>query len=101
MLIALRRGGFRVESVKTAQDALYELSCNKFDFLITDIKMPETNGITLANIVHELHPEIKVILMSSFDFSEICTRNSAVEDFPFIQKPVDFNELRTLLISSL
>ena len=38
------------------------------DALITDIRMPEMNGLQLAERVKRVNPEIKIILMTAFDF---------------------------------
>ncbi len=101
MLVALRRFGFFTESVSTASEALFALSHKKFDLLITDIKMPECNGITLANIVHELHPDLKIIFMSSFDFYEVSNHDQNIQNFPFFQKPVDLEKLYNLIVTNL
>lgn len=55
---------FAVDNVKSALDYLEN---NEIDILITDISMPEINGIEFIKIVKEKHPHIKILILSMFE----------------------------------
>lgn len=59
--------GYKVTSVSSAHDALYQLSKRKFDLIITDIEMPEMDGFDLAESVRAMadHRAVPIIAFTS------------------------------------
>ena len=43
---------------------------NSFDVIVSDVRMPQLTGFQLARKVKELHPKIKIVLMSSFEIAK-------------------------------
>ena len=93
----LRRFGFKVDESKCAEQALYKLNETQFDVLITDIRMPNVNGYVLATIVRELHPKIKIIFMSDYDFGDVKNKYKELCQYPQLSKPFELKELYSLL----
>lgn len=60
----LRRGGHEVASAANGQEALKLMAETSYDLLITDILMPEKEGIETIRDVRRLHPETKIIAIS-------------------------------------
>src|SRR6266436_2992649 len=65
--IALRRDGHKVETVKSGEDAKRKLDGALFDVIITDIKMPNMNGIEVLRYAHQVSPDSAVILITAVD----------------------------------
>src|SRR5246127_1574713 len=65
--IALRRDGHKVETVKSAEDAKKKLDSALFDVVVTDIKMPHTDGIEVLRYAHKVSPDSAVILITAVD----------------------------------
>src|SRR5246500_2045074 len=65
--IALRRDGHKVETVKSAEDAKKKLDSALFDVVVTDIKMPHTDGIEVLRYAHQVSPDSAVILITAVD----------------------------------
>ena len=63
--------GYTVSGFDAGQKVLDQLSAERFDLLISDIKMPEMNGIELLGHVREQHPELPVLFISVVDSLEI------------------------------
>ena len=63
---ALRRAGHEVETVTDGSEALTALQTKRFDMLLTDIVMPELDGITLALKVSSDFPEMPILLMTGY-----------------------------------
>lgn len=59
--------GYRVTAVSSAHDALYQLSKRQFDIIVTDIEMPEMDGLELAETVRTManHREVPIIAFTS------------------------------------
>lgn len=64
------------------------------DVVMTDIKMPYMDGLTLCKKLKELYPKLKVIIFSGFDEFEYAKEAIKIEAEEYILKPIDSNELR-------
>ena len=65
--IALRRDGHRVETVQSGQVAKNKIDGNLYDLIITDIKMPNIDGIEVLRHAHRVSPDSAVILITAVD----------------------------------
>jgi two-component system, cell cycle response regulator CpdR len=63
---ALERSGYAVSAVDRGTDALPLLEDEEFDLLLTDIVMPEMDGIELAQRAAELAPNMRVMFITGF-----------------------------------
>ena len=63
---ALRQAGFGVEAVDRGTEALPLLETGDFDLLLSDIVMPEMDGIELAQRCNEISPLTKVMFITGF-----------------------------------
>ena len=65
--IALRRDGHKVETVNSGEDAKRKLDSALYDVVVTDIKMPNTDGIEVLRYAHQVSPDSAVILITAVD----------------------------------
>ena len=63
---ALNNAGYRVETVDRGTDAIPLLETEDFDLLLSDIVMPEMDGIELAQRCAEISPRTKVMFITGF-----------------------------------
>ena len=63
---ALERSGYRVSSVGCGTEAIPLLETERFDLLLTDIVMPEMDGIELAQRAAAMAPEMQVMFITGF-----------------------------------
>lgn len=63
---ALSNAGYRVETVDCGTDAIPLLEAQEFDLLLSDIVMPEMDGIELAQRCAEISPRTKVMFITGF-----------------------------------
>ena len=90
----LTNSNIKIITKSTAEEAKELLKNTVIDILITDQKMPGSNGLKLVKLFKELSPDTVSILMSSF--IDVEAMISAINDghiFHFIQKPWDEKEL--------
>lgn len=95
------REGHEVRTAENGRDALAMLRTEPADLVISDIKMPDMNGIELLQAARELLPELAIIMMTAF-----ATIDSAREAFKlgaddFIQKPFDMDELKVIVAKAI
>jgi DNA-binding response OmpR family regulator len=99
--IGLRVEGFQVETAQDAEAALAAVAASPFDLAIVDLMMPGTNGIQLARLIRDRHPETRVVLMSAYHLSERQLVRADCGAVGFVPKPFDLTELARFLKSKL
>jgi DNA-binding NtrC family response regulator len=90
---ALREAGHFVKTTESANEALETLQGEDFDLLITDLRMPNIDGLVLLKRAKEIIPEISVVIMTAYasvDTAIEALRNGA-EDY--LIKPFSIDEL--------
>jgi DNA-binding NtrC family response regulator len=84
-------------SVSTAEDgisALKALESEKCDVLLTDIRMPNMDGIELFNNVKRLYPQMPVIFLTGSAYVNAAGKCLEEGASYYFEKPVDFNLLK-------
>ena len=89
---ALSREGMTVTAFSSAEGVLRKLDREQPDALISDVRMPGTDGMTLLRDVTQQHPELPVIIMTAF--SDLDSAVSAYQGgaFEYLPKPFDVDE---------
>lgn len=93
LLAALTREGYSVVGVKNGREALDLIEKDFFDVLITDIKMPEMNGIELLEKVKERHQGIEVLVVTGFGSIDSAVDAMKKGAYEYITKPFNLDEL--------
>lgn len=96
MRIGLGRMGYQVDVASNAKSALLKLKEKSFDVVLADVRMPDTNGFILANIIRKLYPGVRIILMSAYDFAEYERYDSPIS-YPKLGKPFGMSELLSII----
>ena len=86
--------GFNSETSSGGYDALNRVDKSPYDLIITDINMPDLNGLELIKKVKESHPEIDLIAITGFDMDYRYTDVIEMGASDFIVKPFENNELQ-------
>jgi CheY-like chemotaxis protein len=86
--------GFAVEQASDGIMALREIARQMPDLIVSDVQMPELDGIALAATLAPHTPPIPIILMSANALPAGCAQ-------PFIRKPFDLEGLLTLMARTL
>ncbi|NOQ29520.1 MAG: response regulator [Helicobacteraceae bacterium] len=78
-------------------------SFKKFNpqIVITDIKMPNMDGMELTKHIKDLSPNTKVLVMSAFDDREYLFESIKLGIFRYLKKPVNINELSDVLLETI
>lgn len=98
----LESGGYRVLHASGARDALRQVATHpgSIDVLLTDVVMPETNGIDLAEQIRQLRPSVVTVFMSGYAQAEIM-RKATAGSAMHIQKPFTMKSLLARLAEAL
>ena len=76
---------------------------NDYCIVVSDIRMPSRTGFELAKEIHKINPDVKILLMSSFEIhkSEFAKVLPSIRVEDFIQKPVSIAELKNTVLKHI
>lgn len=90
---ALSNAGYEVVSFDNGRSAYDRLREEPFELLLTDIVMPEMDGIELARRATELDPDIKVMFITGFAAVALNAAEQAPKDSKVLSKPFHLKDL--------
>ncbi len=90
---ALQNAGFDVTSYDNGLSAYQRLREEPFELLLTDIVMPEMDGIELARRAAELDPDIKIMFITGFAAVALNADSAAPKHAKVLSKPVHLRDL--------
>jgi DNA-binding NtrC family response regulator len=101
--MGLLKNRFLVEAFTNSDEALqsFKSDAESYCLLLSDMRMPGLSGMQLARKVKEINPNVKVILMTSFEIRD----NEFSKVFPstqvdgFVQKPIGIRDLTDKILS--
>jgi CheY-like chemotaxis protein len=87
---------FETEAVQSARKAMDLVQQHRFDLVITDMHMPEQDGVQLAEMIKAAHPELPVVLLSS-----VGEKNAAYDHLfgATLSKPVRQKDLQAAIVT--
>lgn len=93
----LANEGFLVDSVSNGFEALNYLRQQEVNLIVTDINMPEMNGITFLKELNKSFPKSNVIMITAYGGVESYIEAMNLGAFEYINKPVKIEELKSIL----
>jgi len=100
-LTLLLKGSYNVTSAASGHEARQRLAAEKFDIVITDLRLPDCSGIDLLKQVKSYHPTTDVILITGHASAETAVTAMKEGAFDYITKPLNMEELRLILAKAL
>lgn len=84
----LRSEDLEIESAYDGNEALARLDARFFDLVLTDIRMPGMDGLTLLERIRKLHPDTKVVVMTAEATAHTVVRAIREQAFSYLSKPL-------------
>lgn len=85
--------GFSVDTVENGQEALGLIQKNHYDFVFTDLKMPEMDGVDVCKSVKHLRPDIDVIIITGYASVDTAVETMKFGAMDYVEKPFTEDEL--------
>ena len=98
---ALTRGGYKVKATESALTLWKWVSSGIGDLVITDVLMPDENGLELLPKILERRPNLRVIVMSAQTTMMTALKANERGAFEYLPKPFDINELSEIVKRAL
>jgi two-component system response regulator PilR (NtrC family) len=99
--LTLGRMNLETRSASNIDEARHLLEDYKFDLCLTDMRLPDGNGIELVRHIQEKHPYLPVAVITAFGNMETAVAALKAGAFDFVSKPLDLNDLRNIVRSAL
>lgn len=102
-LLEITLGRMNIETVAAADlaSARKLLTEHTFDLCLTDMHLPDGNGLELVQYIAEIQPSLPVAVITAFGSMDTAITALKAGAFDFVQKPVDLDALRALVDSAL
>ena len=85
--------GFSVDTVENGPEALTLLRAHDYDFLFTDMKMPEMDGVEVVKAAKHLRPDMDVVVITGYGTIETAVETMQFGAVDYVQKPFTEDEL--------
>lgn len=99
--LTLGRMNLETRSAANVEEARHLLEQFRFDLCLTDMRLPDGNGIGLVKHIQESYPNMPVAVITAFGNMETAIAALKAGAFDFVSKPLDLNDLRNIVRSAL
>jgi DNA-binding response OmpR family regulator len=98
LAMSLRKDGYDVTLAKDGSELLARLAFQEFDVVVSDIRMPGCNGMSVLEGLRDARWTMPIILMTAFGDAETRARVES-NDAVLFDKPFDVDDLRTAIMN--
>ena len=85
--------GYAARALGASQDALAQIRAGRADLLVTDLRMPELDGLALLDAAREVDPELPVIVMTAYGAIDSAVEAIRKGAYHYLTKPFKLDEL--------
>ncbi|MGH8678074.1 MAG: sigma-54-dependent transcriptional regulator, partial [Burkholderiales bacterium] len=93
--------GLEVERSSTVKEAIAKVQAGSFDLCLTDMRLPDGNGLELLNFIAENDRDLPIAVITAHGNTENAVAALKAGAFDYLAKPVSLEQLRTLVKSAL
>jgi two-component system, NtrC family, response regulator HydG len=97
----LRKEGYRVTAAKSGKQALAYLDKQFFSLVLTDLKMPQVDGMQVLKRIKTFYPETEVIMITGFSTVDSAIEALKAGAYHYIAKPFKFDEVRKVVAEAI
>lgn len=99
--IAMKKWGYKTNIANNVKDAKAKMERNKYDLILSDIKLPDGTGVEVLERVKGLPEKPPVILMTAFGNTDSAVQAMKLGAFYYITKPFKLDEMKVLIDRAL
>jgi two-component system response regulator PilR (NtrC family) len=99
--ITISRMGLHTECADSVNSAIKQLQQNDFDLCLTDMKLPDGEGLEIIEYVQKNYPQTPIAMITAYGSTEVAISALKAGAFDFVNKPIDITRLRSLIDTAL
>lgn len=89
----LNKKGFETSGVFSFLEAEQLIKKQNFDLVLTDVRLPDSDGVKILQFVKDINPEIQVILMTGYADIKTAVNAMKLGAFDYVSKPINSDEI--------
>jgi len=89
--------GYNIDTVQTGPEALSLVRRNDYDFVFTDLKMPDMDGVEVVKAVKHLRPDVDMVVITGYGTIETAVETMQSGACEYVQKPFSADELAAFI----
>lgn len=93
--------GYLVETASTGREGIEKVSGDTFDLVLTDLNLPDIDGIEIVRQLKTASPDLEIIMVSGYGSVTKAVEATKAGAFFFVEKPVEFEELLVLVAKAV
>ncbi|MBN1823002.1 MAG: response regulator [Endomicrobiales bacterium] len=93
--------GYSIDTASDGEEAIEKIKQDRYDIVITDIKMPKADGLKVLASVKKVSPETEVIMATGYATVENAVSAMKEGAYDFVQKPFNVEEVSVLVERAL
>jgi len=94
---ALKRADYAVVSAVDGAQAISHVEEKGIHLALVDMRLPDTDGVSLMTDIHALEPDIPIIIMTAYSDVQVAVEAMKAGAADYLQKPFDLNELKIII----
>jgi len=99
--LALQKMGLEVDKAANVREALAALAARRYDLCLTDMRLPDGDGLQVVQHISQRNPEVPVAVITAHGNMENAVTALKAGAFDYLSKPVALDQLRALVKSAL
>lgn len=97
----LTKKGFEVFSAFSFKEATVVLNDQNIDLVLTDVRLPDSDGVEILKYIKEVNPVIQVILMTGYTDIKTAVNVMKIGAFDYVSKPINSDEILLTITKAL
>jgi DNA-binding NtrC family response regulator len=97
----LKKKGYAIDAAMNGQAAVKIAEKKSIDMILTDLRMPDLDGLGVLKKVKEINPDIDVVVMTAYGSIESATEAMKQGAVDFVSKPIDLTQLELVMRKAL
>src|SRR5262249_10363248 len=97
LTLVLQQQGYEVRAVSNGEEALAELEARDYDAVISDVRMPRVDGLTVLRKALARQPDLTFVVMSAYGQPDAALEAVAAGAFDYVSKPFKPDEVVLVL----
>lgn len=93
--------GFEVETAGSGTDGLRRAGAKDFDLVITDLKMPDMNGLDLVRRIRQERPQTAIVIITGFGSASTAVEAMRLGVLDYIEKPFSIADITAVVEKAL
>jgi len=92
-----QKKGYKVETAMQGKEALEKINNDRYDLLVTDLRLPDVSGMKILTTVKKKHPDLGIIMITAYGSIKNAVKAMKQGAFDYIAKPFNLDEMELVV----